>query len=192
MKRRTIIIGLVSIFLLLLTAGVSAQEEKPANLSEAQQMLYEAGFGVPKNPVEAPDFTLESLQGKEVSLRELRGKVVVLNLWATWCPPCRAEMPSMQEVYDELADSGFTILAVAAPNSPRDSLEKIRDHIEKNDFTFPVLLDNDMTVNRSYGTGSIPTSWIIGPDGMLQARLVGAREWTDDTIVTALKLMMEG
>lgn len=184
-------------FLVLLassSAFLFAQQEGQEgieNLSEPQKKLYQSGFGVPKNPIEAPDFTLERLSGGEVSLGDYEGQVVLLNLWATWCPPCRAEMPSMQDLYDQLSENGFTILAVAAPNTQRESLENIESYIEENNFTFPVLLDTQNSVFSTYGTGSIPTSWIVGPDGMLLARLRGKKDWTQDSIVSALEMLME-
>jgi peroxiredoxin len=187
---RPIVLALVLFAAFPLVAQEGSKEEL-ANLTEAQRQLYEAGFGVPKKSTEAPDFTLKDLEGNSVTLSDLEGKVVLLNLWATWCPPCRREMPSMQELYDDLPRSGFTILAVAAPNSARESLEKIREHIEQNEYSFPVLLDEEMKVNSIYGTGSIPTSWIIGPEGKLQARLVGAREWNEEGIVSAIEMMMQ-
>ncbi|MFO7848608.1 MAG: TlpA disulfide reductase family protein [Spirochaetia bacterium] len=184
------------LFILMLLFGsvtlLSAQEEEEIeNLSEAQETLYREGFGVPKTPQEAPDFTLEDLSGNSVTLSELKGKVVLLNLWATWCPPCKEEMPSMEELYGELPRSEFTILAVAAPNAPRESLEQIESLIEDEGYTFPVLLDEDMEVNQTYGTGSIPTSWIIDPEGMLIARLVGAVDWKKESIVSALSQLSE-
>jgi peroxiredoxin len=168
-----------------------AQEASVEKLPEVYRSFYRIGFGVPKKITPAPDFTLKDLSGRDVTLSELEGKVVLLNLWATWCPPCRAEMPSMQELYDMFPRDEFTILAVAAPNTSRDSREKIEQHIEENEFSFPVLLDEDMEVNAAYGSGSIPTSWIVGPDGNLIARLIGARDWTEEAIVDALRELME-
>ncbi|MFP4179411.1 MAG: peroxiredoxin family protein [Spirochaetaceae bacterium] len=180
-----------SIALLPAQQDQQAQQEEIEELSEAQRVLYSEGFGVPKNPTEAPDFTLKDLSGNTVTLSELEGKVVLLNLWATWCPPCKEEMPSMEELYRELPRDEFTILAVAAPNAPRESLEQIESLIDEKEYTFPVLLDEDMQVNQTYGTGSIPTSWIIDTDGMLAARLVGAVDWKKDSIVSALSQLSE-
>jgi len=189
---------LYTLFIVMLMCGSVAllpaqqdREEGIENLSEAQKILYREGFGVPKNPMEAPDFTLKDLSGNTVTLSEMQGKVVLLNLWATWCPPCKKEMPSMEELYRELPREDFTILAVAAPNAPRESLEQIERLIEENGYTFPILLDEDMKVNQTYGTGSIPTSWIIDPEGMLAARLVGAVDWKKEAIVSALSTLSE-
>jgi peroxiredoxin len=182
---RTIVAAAALLFALVPT--LSAQQAAPEGLSEAQQMLYNAGFGVPKKEIDAPDFTLKNLAGQEVSLRDYRGQVVLINLWASWCPPCRSEMPSMQALYDRFDRDDFTILAVAAPNPPRETRAKIEEFINDGGFTFPILLDTSHSVYSTYGSGSVPTSWIVGPEGKLVARLVGARDWNEDSIVKALE-----
>jgi len=178
----------VMLVFLLMTFTLSAQEEM--DLSKAEKLLYNSGFGVLKETTPAPDFTIQTLDGESVSLSDYQGKVVLLNLWATWCPPCREEMPSMQDLYEDLTNEGFTILAVAAPNPPRETLEKIETHIADNNFTFPVLIDSEYKANKIYGTGSIPTSWVIDTEGNLVARLVGATDWSGDPIVSAFKELL--
>ena len=180
-----------SIFVLVfLTLAFSLPAQEEMDLTKAEQLFYNSGFGVLKETTAAPDFSVQTLEGTSVSLSDYNGKVVLLNLWATWCPPCRQEMPSMQELYDDLSGRGFTILAVAAPNPPRETVEKIKSHISENDFTFPVLLDTEYKVNSTYGTGSIPTSWVIDTDGNLVARLVGATDWTEEPIITAFEELL--
>jgi peroxiredoxin len=175
----------IVVVLLLLTFSLSAQEE--IDLSAAEQLFYNSGFGVLKETTVAPDFTVQTLDGNTVSLSDYQGKVVLLNLWATWCPPCREEMPSMQTMYEELKGRGFTILAVAAPNPPRETREKIENFISDGQFSFPVLIDSEYQVNGIYGTGSIPTSWVVDAEGNLIARLVGATDWTSDPIMAAFE-----
>ena len=167
---------------------LTAQED--VELTPVKQQLYDLGFGVFPEPVEAPDFTIPLLNGPETSLSDYRGKVVIINLWATWCPPCRAEMPSMQELYDTLNGQGLEILAVAAPNPPRETLEKITDFIDENGFSFPVLIDNEFEVNSIYGTGSIPTSYVIDTEGDLVGRLTGAIDWMDESVVEVFREML--
>lgn len=173
---------------LLLTFSLSAQED--IDLNKAEELFYNAGFGVLKETTAAPDFTIETLQGDRVSLSDYRGQVVLLNLWATWCPPCREEMPSMQTLYNQLKGRGFSILAVAAPTPPRETFEKIKNYIAENEYTFPVLIDSEYKVNGTYGTGSIPTSWIVDTEGNLVARLVGATDWESDSIMEALEELL--
>jgi len=173
--------------LLLFSLPLLSSQEMPEGLSKAERMFYQAGFGVPKKEISAPDFTLKNLDGREVSLSDYRGQVVLINLWASWCPPCRREMPSMQALYDRFSRDDFTILAVAAPNPPRETREKIETFVSDGGFTFPILLDTSRSVYSNYGTGSVPTTWIVSPEGNLSARLVGARDWTEEEIVAALE-----
>src|SRR6056297_1615374 len=179
---------LLVLFFLLITFALSAQED--IDLNKAEELFYNAGFGVLKETTPAPDFTIETLQGDRVSLSDYRGEVVLLNLWATWCPPCREEMPSMQSIYDQLKDRGFTILAVAAPNPPRETFEKIENYISEYEYTFPVLIDSEYKVNGTYGTGSIPTSWVVDTEGNLVARLVGATDWESESIMSAFEELL--
>lgn len=176
------------VVLLFVAFSLSAQEEM--DLSRAEQLFFDSGFGVLKETTAAPDFTVQNLDGKTVSLSDYRGKVVLLNLWATWCPPCREEMPSMQTMYDELKGRGFTILAVAAPNPPRETREKIENFVADGQYSFPILIDSEYEVNGIYGTGSIPTSWVVDTDGNLVARLVGATDWTSDSITSAFEELL--
>lgn len=184
----SIAIFLFIVFLLVPAAGLWAQQD--VELTPLQQDLYDMGFGIFTEEVEAPEFTVSTLNGEEASLADYEGKLILLNLWATWCPPCRAEMPSMQALYDELESDGFTILALAAPNPPRETEEKIRQHIADNNFTFPVLVDSEYTAYRIYNTGSIPTSYLINTKGNLVARLTGAIEWDTPEMQAVLEKML--
>jgi len=96
----------------------------------------------------------------------------------------------MQTLYNELKDRGFTILAVAAPNPPRETFEKIESYIAEYEYTFPVLIDSEYKVNGTYGTGSIPTSWIVDTEGNLVARLVGATDWESESIMGAFEELL--
>ena len=128
--------------------------------------------------VEAPDFELEYLDGERRSLHSFRGKVVFLNFWATWCPPCRAEMPSMQKLQDRYAGDDMTVLAVDLQES-RAAVEKFVDEYE---LAFAIPLDTDGRVGALYGVHSIPTTYIIGRDGMVIAGAVGGRDWSTEEV----------
>ncbi len=177
MKKIIIILSLMT----LMVAIVPAQEVTP--MSAIQEKLWRAGFGVPQQAMDAPVFSAENMDGKQVSLSSQKGKVILLNLWATWCPPCRAEMPSMERLYQKLKDSNFTILAISTPTPPRETREKIVDFINENGYTFPVLIDDSQEISYQYGSGSIPTSWIIDTDGKVLARFVGAMEWDSELML---------
>jgi cytochrome c biogenesis protein CcmG/thiol:disulfide interchange protein DsbE len=111
----------------------------------------------------APDFTLQTIGGDTVKLSDYRGQVVLLNTWATWCPPCRAEMPDLEDYYREHQADGFVVLAVNSQESPATVTAFLGDY----EFTFPVLLDPDGTVMSSYNVYGLPTSFFIDRDGMV-------------------------
>lgn len=173
---------IVILSLLALTATfVSAQEAPP--MTAIQEKLWKAGFGVPQQEMDAPGFSAENIDGKQISLNSQKGKVILLNLWATWCPPCRAEMPSMERLFHKLKDSNFTILAISTPSPPKETREKIVDFVNEFNYTFPVLIDDSREISNQYGSGSIPTSWIIDAEGKVIARFVGSMEWDSDLML---------
>ncbi len=123
---------------------------------------------------QAPDFQLIDLQGNWQVLPDYRGKVVLLNFWATWCGPCRVEMPSMERVYQDLKDEGFAILAISS--DPQGSIVT-RPFVASQGLTFPILHDSDYQVSGSYGVRTLPMSFLIDRNGTLTQRVFGARDW---------------
>lgn len=119
----------------------------------------------------APDFSLSSLDGQTISIDELRGQVILVNVWATWCPPCRAEMPAMQRVYEEYHAQGFEILAVNS--TAQDTLSNLDPFIAEYGLTFPILLDESGSITRPYRVMSLPTSFFVGRDGIISEVVVG-------------------
>ena len=154
-------------------AGVPAAD--PAALGPLQEKLAALGFQVPRTPTAALDFELESLQGGRVSLRSYQGRVVFLNFWATWCPPCRAEMPSMQALYESLGNRDFEIVAVDLQEEKAD----VERFVQENGLTFPVLLDTAGQVGGVYSVRNIPTTYLLDRQGNLVARWIGGRDWND-------------
>ena len=120
------------------------------------------------------DFTLADLQGQVIRLSDLRGQVVLLNFWATWCPPCRAEMPSMQALYQKYREQGLAILAISSDVEGKD---RVAPFIEKRGFSFPVLVDPRNVVGTRVRVGGIPTSYLLDKQGRVVGRDVGARNW---------------
>lgn len=118
----------------------------------------------------APDFQLKDLDGQAVALSEFRGKPLLLNFWATWCPPCRAEMPYIQQVYDEWSDKGLVVFAI----NIGESSAKVKEFMQISGLSFPVLLDTDENIANIYTTGDIPTSIFIDGDGIIQDKIIGA------------------
>lgn len=120
----------------------------------------------------APDFTLTTLDGKEVQLSDLKGKKVIVNFWATWCPPCKAEMPHMQNYYDEFSqDENVEILAVNLTSG--DKVESVQNFVKDYGLTFPIPMDEAGTVGHTYEAITIPTSYMIDSNGRIQNKVVG-------------------
>ena len=122
----------------------------------------------------APDFQLIDLQGNRQALPDYHGKVVLLNFWATWCGPCRVEMPSMESLYQDLKDEGLAILAISS--DPQGSIVT-RPFVAAQGLTFPILHDSDYRVSGSYGVRTLPMSFLIDRNGTLTHRVFGARDW---------------
>lgn len=122
----------------------------------------------------APDFRLRRLGGGEpVELSSLRGQVVLLNFWATWCKPCEDEMPAMERLYRELHADGFELLAISVDTGDAE-VEAFRKRLG---LSFPILRDPDKKVATTYQSPRFPESWLVGRDGVLVARFIGPREW---------------
>jgi len=144
------------------------------NRPDASRHLWgELGIARIDEKLVAPSFTLKDLNGKEMKLEDHRGKIVFLNFWATWCMPCRDEMPSMEKLYREFKDRDFTILAVDVQEKPK----KVRAFKERLKLNFPILLDSDGKVSARYGVWSIPTTYLIDREGFLIGVALGARNW---------------
>ena len=154
--------ALISLFLVAaLCLSVSAMGEKPPT-AKTSATPY------------ANDFTLKDLNGAAHSLSDYKGKSVFLNFWATWCPPCRAEMPSMQEVYEKMDKDKYVMLAV----NIREEREAVKSFISQNGYTFPILLDPDGRVASKYAVRGIPTTYLIDEKGKVVNKIVGSREWS--------------
>ncbi|MFC7060330.1 TlpA family protein disulfide reductase [Halobacillus seohaensis] len=115
---------------------------------------------------QAPDFELETLDGETIKLSELTGKKVILNFWATWCPPCKVEMPEMEKFHQEYGDE-VEVIAVNATGTESNRSD-VASFIEEEKYTFPIVLDEELKVNNDYQVISIPTTYFIGSDGKIQ------------------------
>jgi thiol-disulfide isomerase/thioredoxin len=149
-----------------------------------------AGLDVPTAAVSSIDFSLEGLDGKTVSLSSYRGKVVLLSFWATWCGPCKEEMPAMEKLYQKLKARGFVVLAV-------DMMEEktaVSAFVKKNGYTFPVVLDKTGEVggNGLYSARAIPTNYVVDKAGMIVGRKIGidGPAWTSDERVTMFESLL--
>ncbi|MFT9597039.1 peroxiredoxin family protein [Mesobacillus sp.] len=121
---------------------------------------------------EAPDFELNTLDGKTIKLSDYRGKKVILNFWATWCPPCKAEMPHMQNFYEEYNDQGIEILAVNLTNMDKGE-DEVKKFVEEYGLTFTIPMDEEGYTGTTYQAFTIPTSYILDENGVILKKIVG-------------------
>jgi len=137
----------------------------------------------------AADFKLQTLDGSTVSLDQFAGKVVFLNIWATWCGPCREEMPSMETLYNELkGNKDFVILAISQDVKGRSA---VAPYVEKNGYHFTVLLDPENKVGNSYDVSGVPETFIIDRKGRIVAHHMGAFDWSRPDVKDALQQLLD-
>ena len=142
----------------------------------------------PREGFAAPDFTLETLEGEQIALSDLRGKAVVVNLWASWCPPCRAEMPALQAAYEADHERGLEILAVNMTYQDRE--QDARNFVDDFGLTFTVPLDRDGAVARQYLMRALPSTFFVGPDGVIRKVVIGG-PMSEATIRSTVSEMLE-
>ncbi len=123
---------------------------------------------------EAPDFTLLSLDGRKVSLKDYRGKVVFLHFWATWCKPCVEEFPTIERIHQEYKDKGLVILAISIDKGGKGV---VKSFAEKMGVSFPILLSTEGKIEKAYWTWGTPTSFLINRNGNILGRALGPRKW---------------
>ncbi len=129
----------------------------------------------PRVGSEVPAFAVEDLKGNSFESRALDGKVVLVNFWATWCPPCRTEMPGFEQVYRDLHDQGFEILAIAVDDAGQDRIAQFAADLQ---LTFPVIANQSRIARAFGGAGAVPTSFLIDRNGRIHDKVIGAFEQT--------------
>ena len=137
----------------------------------------------------APDFKLEDTKGNQVSLSDLRGKVVMVNFWATWCPPCIEEMPSMERLNEAMAEDDFVLLAI---NTEKNGRSVVPPFLNKTPYTFPILYDDKGDVQKQYGVYKFPESFIIRKDGTVDQKIIGPLDWSSPKTIAYLKSLSKG
>ena len=140
----------------------------------------------PATVVAAPDFILPDLAGKTVRLNELRGKVVIVNLWATWCTPCVAEMPTLETLWKTMSGKDLVLLAV----NQDEETSGVRDWVAGRELTFPVLLDPRAKVAHDWGVTGYPETFVVDRRGRIVHHHVGFRDWSDPAIVKSLEQLL--
>ena len=174
MKR---VLALLSLFALCPPASAAADEDRLRNL----------GFIVQEGFVAAPDFTTEDAAGNRVSSRSFRGRVVLLNFWATWCPPCRLEMPSMERLYGEFRGQGLEIVAV----NFMESRELVQAFSREQNLTYPMLLDRRSDIAERYGVMRLPETVVIGRSGEVIAKTTGYKDWYKEDVRELVSALLE-
>jgi peroxiredoxin len=140
----------------------------------------------PARPRLADDFTVPTPDGTQFRLAEHRGKVVIVNFWATWCPPCLEEMPAMERLYRHHRDAGFDLIAVSVDGNPKSVTPFLREH----KLTFPIGLDPKMDLANTYAVRALPSSYVVGRDGQLTALALGPRHWDGEAAHSLIEALV--
>jgi thiol-disulfide isomerase/thioredoxin len=178
---RKIVMLLILVLMLVFLPSCGKDSEKPVetptedaeNTEEVQEIMY------------APDFELMDLDGNMVKLSDLKGKNLIINFWATWCPYCIDEMPDLQKLHDKYKNDDFMVLAV----NVREKESKAREYLEENNIKLPVLLDIEGTASYEYGANSIPLSVAVNKNGIIVTGRLGMM--TYDEMESMYKLILE-
>lgn len=179
--KRLLAIGVILSLIGIIVYNTLIEDEQASGENDAifvtpEGMELETG-GIDVGDV-APNFQLKTLEGETVKLSDFRGKKVFINFWATWCGPCRAEMPHMQEIYEKYGDE-VVILAVNATSTER-SVNAVKEFVEEYDLTFPILLDETNEVNARYQALQLPTTYFVNSEGVLKIqRKVGPMSYEE-------------
>ncbi len=173
---------------ILNAAGCDSGYSEPTPVSRLDASLI-ARTPRPTIGSQAPEFRLMDMNGRSVALSDMQGKVVLLNFWATWCGPCRVEMPSMEVLYQSYRDKGLEILAVSVDEQ---GPAVTRPFQEDRGLTFPILHDRDYQVGLLYGARSLHRTYIVARKGTIRERVFGSREWyTPQARQSILKILEE-
>ncbi|MFQ5681862.1 MAG: redoxin domain-containing protein [Candidatus Binatia bacterium] len=167
--------------------GHGASHKQKARSVSGDYLFRKLGIHRYKQPPVAADFALPDLKGNSVRLKSFRGKLVFLNFWATWCPPCRSEMPSMDRLYNELRGRGLVMLAV----NKQENRRQVGKFMKELQLNFPALLDSHGTASSSYWIQALPSTFIISASGKIIGSKIGPRDWSTRDAVAFFKNLLE-
>lgn len=168
---------LSTLFLLIALCGVP--------LTAFADPFEQLGVARPHSSKQAPDFVLKDIYGQSINLSQFKGKPVLLNFWATWCGPCREELPSMQRMHEASKKNGeFHIIAISID---RSNLKKVNKYAEDLNLTFPILVDPDRETRKAYFIRGLPTSYLIDAEGKLRGFISGSRNWDSPASLELMK-----
>jgi len=160
-----------------------------AQAAEHQQPKLGYTLTALSKPIPAPDFTLEDIDAKKFSLKDYRGKVVLLNFWATWCPPCRREMPSLERLNQKFKGKKFVVLAL----NQMEGSDQVFTYTAELEVapTFTILFDKDSNVARAYSVQGLPTTYLIDKKGNIRFRAIGGREFDHPEVEKQIMQLMQ-
>ena len=182
MRVSRIIFGIIG---LMLVVGVFIT---PAAHADTLSAMHTFGVQLPRTEKPAPDFTLRTLSGKPVTLHALRGKFILLHFWATWCVPCREEMPKLHTLAQTFAGQPLQIVCINVDRGNRDGVQQFIDRVTPG---FHTLLDPSGEVRRAYAIRILPTTYLINPQGHIIGRIMGERDWSSPAARAMLTPMIE-
>lgn len=178
---KPIIFRIISIILISFCVGWTIFSRDLSGVRTGEAALPRAGFS-------APDFTLETMDGAQVTLSELRGKAVVLNFWASWCTPCRIEMPALQAASETMGE-GASIIGINT--TYQDDVGALDGFLAEYGVSFPIALDTQGSVSQRYAIGGMPTTYFIDPSGTIQDVIVGG-PLAEATVLAKIQEMLQG
>ena len=177
--RRTLLFFLFALILFPLSICADIKKE---------DLFSKAGIQPIRAGTKAPNFRLEDLEGKKSELKHYKGKVVFLNFWATWCGPCKEEMPSIEELCKQFKDKDFVFLAISVDYA---GIKPVKDFIEKHRYTFPVLIDPKCETLDLFEVKGIPTTFLIDKKGIIIGKAIGPKDWRRSEVVSIINLLLE-
>jgi peroxiredoxin len=183
-----VLLGHHSLSLILLSFSIVSLTPAPASAQSKVDYKAVPILQAMKEVAPTPEINLATPDGKKLSLKDFRGKVVLLNFWATWCVPCREEMPAMEKLYQEFKEKNFVILAVAVKDRKQDAV----DFVKELKITYPIVLDPDAKIGQEYGAWGLPATYIIGPKGEGLARGWGPAEWYGNGARKLIRDLVDG
>jgi thiol-disulfide isomerase/thioredoxin len=171
MKKLILFLTLMTLFIM---PGCSKEKEKGSGKGAPAQTAKAVEGAA------APDFTVKDLEGKDVALSSLKGTVVMVNFWATWCPPCKEEIPSLIKLNKAMTGKSFRMLAIAVDEGGKDPVQKFF----KGNKDLPAYLDPDGKVSQLYGTTGVPETFIVDKQGIIQKKIVGGMDWSSQEVIS--------
>ncbi len=168
-------------------SGAQVVEAAAANAPWYASRLEALGFYVFPAPEPLPAFSVKTLAGADASLKALSGKMVLLNFWATWCPPCKEEMPSIQKLHEKLKGSAFEVFAI----SVGEKAKTVTDFVKASPYTFPMYLDESGAASAPFAGRGIPTTFILDKQGRAIAGIVGSRPYDTPEVLSIFKELAE-